>query len=216
MRSLSLIANLAKKALSAIENQDEKTLLKLVSEEGKVRESLFPKVVTPLMKEFEKKCLSTDPGFLGLKVCGAGGGDVFFAISLSSTANFSKVAEELGMKVLPFTIEPQMNSKKVRGIHFSGGKSGQYTGVILEYFEKNKRWALTSLFSSEEVESRYREDSLIEWIDSNPADFTVVNVNDSHPICESCDLDCPGEKKLSSRGSCRRQKPDFRNSSKRS
>ena len=87
-----------------------------------------------------------------------------------------------------------MNSKKVRAIHFSGGKSGQYTGVQLEFFEKNNRWALTSLFSTDDIGARHREDSLIDWMKENPADFTVVNVNDSHPICETCTLSCPGEK----------------------
>ena len=102
---LNSIAVLAKKALDSIKSGEAKTFIKLVSEEGRVRESLFPKVTTPLMKEFEKKCLAQDSGFIGLKVCGAGGGGCFLAITLTSGADFSNIADELGMKILPFTID---------------------------------------------------------------------------------------------------------------
>jgi len=76
---LQKIADLSDCALDAIKKQNFSELFSLISEEGRIRESLFPGIMTPEMKKVCSDFQSQFPDS-GYKVCGAGGGGCFLLV----------------------------------------------------------------------------------------------------------------------------------------
>jgi D-glycero-alpha-D-manno-heptose-7-phosphate kinase len=107
---LAAIAKVSDEAYQSILKKDYKNLVSLIGQEGEIRESLFPNILTPSMKNLkaELKKESTD---IGLKICGAGGGGCFLITHPNMTAKdfrkkFASMIEGQGMKLLPFQIMP--------------------------------------------------------------------------------------------------------------
>ena len=51
-----------------------------------------------------------------------------------------------------------IDSQKIGGIFFSGGKNGSFYGVILELFKGDEsRWVVRSLFNSDKVPAQKKK-----------------------------------------------------------
>lgn len=101
---LAQIANLSSLAFEAIKKKNYEELLIQISEEGKVRESLFENIVTPDIREFfidiRHKELAD-----GMKMCGAGGGGCFIVVHNEGNHDrIKEIANTHKMKVLEFSI----------------------------------------------------------------------------------------------------------------
>ena len=75
-KGLQYIADLSYKSLDALEKGRYNEFIKLIGQEGDVRRELFPDIVSKRIQSFWDDCRKDFP-FLGLKVCGAGGGGCF-------------------------------------------------------------------------------------------------------------------------------------------
>ncbi|MBT3584608.1 MAG: hypothetical protein HN509_06860 [Halobacteriovoraceae bacterium] len=103
------IAKLSNLALEAIRKKNYPELLKLIAEEGRNRQELFPGIVTPKMYSLFES-ISKNLGHVGMKACGAGGGGCF--LLTHEPENLPALEEAIraqGMKILDFSIEaPQI------------------------------------------------------------------------------------------------------------
>jgi D-glycero-alpha-D-manno-heptose-7-phosphate kinase len=111
-QGLTKIANLSQKAYQAISSGQFSELLKLIVEEGKTREKLFPDILSPSMKKLASE-LKKNPHFLGLKVCGAGGGGCFL-IAHSEEGREEMVQyiqDATTMRVLDFEVGPPLENQ---------------------------------------------------------------------------------------------------------
>lgn len=89
-----------------------------------------------------------------------------------------------------------IDSQKVGGVFFSGGKNGSFYGVILELFKaEESRWVIKSLFNSDKVAPSFKEESFIEWISSSGCKKFVTDIPIGESFCGVCTLDCPGQSK---------------------
>ena len=106
---LQEIANLSADALKAIEKKNFNDLKELIKKEGKVREGLFPKIVSPSMKLLYDD-LRADLSDLGFKVCGAGGGGCFLLIHNEGERGLiEKKLKSQGMKLLNFSVDSPLD-----------------------------------------------------------------------------------------------------------
>ena len=79
--------------------------LKYLCEEGKVRENLFPGIMTSKMKKFKEEFVLKSPKLMGTKVCGAGGGGCFLVIG-EDFSSLQDALDKYEMRLLPFNILP--------------------------------------------------------------------------------------------------------------
>lgn len=99
------IADVSFKAYQAIKDKDYDNLLKFISDEGKERELLAPGI-TPYEVQELYVMLMHELSFIGLKMCGAGGGGCFILThKKEDKAKVYELVERSGMKVLDFSIE---------------------------------------------------------------------------------------------------------------
>ncbi|MCK5072323.1 MAG: hypothetical protein KAQ98_02785 [Bacteriovoracaceae bacterium] len=99
------IAELSFSAFNSIEKGDYDTFLKLIGEEGRERQKLFPNIVTQKVLDLETGLRKVVPE-LGVKVCGAGGGGCFILIHGEKDRKIiDDNIRDAGMKRLPFTVE---------------------------------------------------------------------------------------------------------------
>lgn len=102
---LQTIATLSAQAFIAIKNKKWKDVLHLICLEGLEREKLFPEIKTQRIQKFQD-AFADDSRFLGLKMCGAGGGGCFIVVHDQLDENkINNMAVEFGMEVLPLKIE---------------------------------------------------------------------------------------------------------------
>lgn len=102
---LGKIAALSQEALKVIQDEEYELLPELIAQEGNIRRTLFPGIVSPAMESLYND-LRTDIPSLGMKVCGAGGGGCFLLIHPSEDCHWirEKVAGHKEMRVLDFKI----------------------------------------------------------------------------------------------------------------
>lgn len=87
-----------------------------------------------------------------------------------------------------------IESQKIGGVFFSGGKNGSYYGVILELFEGDEsRWVIKSLFNSDKLPAAKRETSFIDWILQSGCKRFVSDIPQGMSFCDLCQLECPGQ-----------------------
>lgn len=84
-------------------------------------------------------------------------------------------------------------SKSIAGISLGGGKKENFFFCLLEFFEKENRWFLTSLKPVREEVNLSQDEAITNWVESSDLKKLIVDFPLSKPPCESCDLDCPGE-----------------------
>lgn len=97
------IAEVAKAAYECLKQKNYQNLLALITEEGKIREQLFPGIVTQEMKAIRDEAQEHIPSFQGIKICGAGGGGCFLMVGVNAP-DVSPLVEKHKMKILPLTI----------------------------------------------------------------------------------------------------------------
>ncbi len=101
---LNKIALLSQNADRAIRERKFRELLNLISEEGQYRESLFPNIMTKKIINLREK-LKKLSSFVGIKMCGAGGGGCFLILHTNDSLDaFLQVLQEEGMRNLDFEV----------------------------------------------------------------------------------------------------------------
>lgn len=99
------IANVSFKAYQKIQDKDYDTLLKLIGEEGREREMLAPGIVPYEVQELYV-LLMHELSYIGMKMCGAGGGGCFILThKKEDKSRIFELVGRQGMKVLDFSIE---------------------------------------------------------------------------------------------------------------
>lgn len=104
-KCMEQIADVSYKSYQAIKDKDYEGLLKLIGEEGREREMLAPGIVPYEVQELYV-LLMHEVNFIGMKMCGAGGGGCFILThKKEDKAKVYELVERSGMKVLDFSIE---------------------------------------------------------------------------------------------------------------
>ena len=104
-KCLGNIAEVSYQAYQAIQRKDYAELLNLIGEEGKSRE-LLATGITPYEVQELYILLLHELNYIGLKMCGAGGGGCFILTHKKEDSDKVKsLVERSGMKVLDFSIE---------------------------------------------------------------------------------------------------------------
>ena len=108
---LEKIAELSFRAYEAVMAQDFDELINLIGKEGAARRELFPGILSSSMASVHAKIQESLP-HVGVKVCGAGGGGCFLLTHQEGEHEaISQIIESANMSVLPFEIEPPLNSE---------------------------------------------------------------------------------------------------------
>lgn len=98
------ISRNAKKAYQSLKEGDFIEFLYRVRDDGDIRTKLFPNFTTPKMIEIHDQ-LKTFESFIGLKVCGAGGGGCFLLLHEPELKDeISNIVSQKGMQILDFSI----------------------------------------------------------------------------------------------------------------
>lgn len=107
-KGLEEISKLSNLSYQSIKNNSFDRLLAFIAQEGKVREKLFPKIMTPSMMQLFEEAKTL--GAQGIKICGAGGGGCFLLIlkDPSHKKEIEKLVIAKGMKNLSFKINPPL------------------------------------------------------------------------------------------------------------
>ena len=83
-------------------------------------------------------------------------------------------------------------TNSVAGMSIGGGKKENFFFCLLEYFEAENRWFLSSLNDVKEEESISKDDVITDWIEKSNLEHLIVDFPLTKPACETCDLECPG------------------------
>lgn len=83
-------------------------------------------------------------------------------------------------------------SKSIAGMSLGGGRKENFFFCLLEFFPEEKRWFLTSLRQVRDEEEMDRDEAITSWVDNYKLHRLVVDFPLTKPLCESCQLDCPG------------------------
>ncbi|MEX0798843.1 MAG: hypothetical protein WD025_05335, partial [Bacteriovoracaceae bacterium] len=83
-------------------------------------------------------------------------------------------------------------SNSIAGMSFGGGKKENFFFCLLEFFEEKNRWFLTSLKQVRDEEEMDRDEAITSWVENYKLHRLVVDFPLTKPLCESCELDCPG------------------------
>lgn len=102
---LRKIADLSHQAFETIKEGDFESLPEFIAQEGAIRSTLFPGIVSPEMENLYNE-VKADVPELGMKVCGAGGGGCFLLIHTAQNRDLvrERVAAHTGMSVLNFKV----------------------------------------------------------------------------------------------------------------
>lgn len=84
-------------------------------------------------------------------------------------------------------------TKSIAGMSLGGGKKENFFFALLEFYESEQRWFLRSLKQVKDESNLNQDEVITSWIDGSLIKQLVVDFPLSKPICESCDLKCPGE-----------------------
>lgn len=84
----------------------------------------------------------------------------------------------------------QKNS--IAGMSLGGGRKENFFFCLLEFYESEERWFLTSLKQVNEEVNVNKDEVITSWIESSELKQLVVDFPLSKPTCETCNLQCPG------------------------
>lgn len=83
-------------------------------------------------------------------------------------------------------------TNSIAGMSLGGGKKENFFFCLLEYFEKDDRWFLTSLKQVKEESNLSQDEAITTWVESSSLKQLIVDFPLTKPPCETCDLVCPG------------------------
>mgnify|MGYP003684612961 CR=1 FL=1 len=86
-------------------------------------------------------------------------------------------------------------SNSIAGMSLGGGKKENFFFCLLEFYEDEKRWFLTSLKHVKEEANLNQDEAITKWVEGSDLKKLIVDFPLSKPPCEKCDLDCPGSTK---------------------
>ena len=84
------------------------------------------------------------------------------------------------------------STDSIAGMSLGGGKKENFFFCLLEYFENEKRWFLTSLNQLKEEGHLTQDEAITTWVDNTSTKRLVVDFPQTKPTCETCNLVCPG------------------------
>ena len=88
--------------------------------------------------------------------------------------------------------QTEKNSFSIAGMSIGGGRKENFFICTLEYFENEKRWFLSSLKDVKQEVSPSRDEVITQWLDHTGLHHLIVDFPLTKPICETCELECPG------------------------
>ncbi len=80
----------------------------------------------------------------------------------------------------------------IAGMSFGGGKKENFFFCLIEFFEQEDRWFLTSLKQVKEEVNLTQDEAITTWVEGSSTKKLIVDFPLSKPPCETCDLVCPG------------------------
>jgi len=86
-------------------------------------------------------------------------------------------------------------SNSIAGMSLGGGKKENFFFCLLEFYEEEKRWFLTSLKHVKEEGNLNQDEAITTWVEGSDLKQLIVDFPQSKPPCEKCDLVCPGSEK---------------------
>lgn len=83
----------------------------------------------------------------------------------------------------------------VAGMSIGGGKRENFFFCLLEYFPDQKRWFLTHLKQVRDEGLDDSDQAITHWVETHGLRKLIIDFPLSKPVCESCQLNCPGTDK---------------------
>ena len=83
-------------------------------------------------------------------------------------------------------------AQSIAGMSLGGGRKENFFFCLLEFFEDKNRWFLTSLKQVKDEEKLDSDDVITHWVEDYKIKKLIVDFPLSKPVCESCNLECPG------------------------
>lgn len=83
-------------------------------------------------------------------------------------------------------------TNSIAGMSLGGGKKENFFFCLLEYYQDEQRWFLTSLKPVKEESNLSQDEAITAWVEKTDLQKLVVDFPLSKPPCETCDLNCPG------------------------
>ena len=84
------------------------------------------------------------------------------------------------------------NRKSIAGLSLGGGKKENFFFCLLEFYQDDGRWFLTSLNQVKEEANLNQDEAIMSWVEGSSLKQLLVDFPLSKPPCETCDLVCPG------------------------
>jgi hypothetical protein len=85
-------------------------------------------------------------------------------------------------------------SNSIAGMSLGGGKKENFFFCLLEFYQDEDRWFLTSLRQVKEESKLTQDEAIMTWVESSGLKQLIVDFPLTKPPCETCDLVCPGVK----------------------
>ena len=80
----------------------------------------------------------------------------------------------------------------IAGMSLGGGKKENFFLCLLEFFEDENRWFLTSMNQVKEEGHLTQDEAITTWVDDSSLKRLIVDFPQTKPTCETCNLVCPG------------------------
>ncbi len=84
------------------------------------------------------------------------------------------------------------SNQKIAGLSFVGGRKDNYFLSIFEFIESSQQWKLTNLNEYKDEDVLDHDNVITDWIHRFNLEKVIVNFPQNMPLCNSCDLECPG------------------------
>ena len=114
-KGLVEIAKVSFEAYQYLRKKEYSKILTCIAREGKIREKLFPGIMTEEMKKIDATCRERFSSYQGIKVCGAGGGGCFLLVGVTVQEVESLLSQE-NMKILTLKIDFPLSDESLHGM----------------------------------------------------------------------------------------------------
>lgn len=84
--------------------------------------------------------------------------------------------------------------ESIAGMSLGGGRKENFFFALLEYFDDQKRWFLTTIKQVKDEEKLDSDETITNWITNYKLKELVVDFPLTKPHCIGCELSCPGTK----------------------
>lgn len=84
------------------------------------------------------------------------------------------------------------SNSTIAGMSLGGGKKENFFFCLIEFFEQDNRWFLTSLNQVKDESNLTNDEVITTWVEGTDIKKLVVDFPLTRPPCETCQLVCPG------------------------